>query len=68
MTLYHFAAIEYYYQSPEEENHEKTHHQFILTRQYLRAPIFGISLRNAINNFKQKETDNMNLDVSEGGF
>ena len=29
--------------------------QFILTRQYLRAPIFGISPSYAINNFKQKE-------------
>jgi outer membrane receptor protein involved in Fe transport len=42
--------------------------QLILTRQYLRAPIFGISLSYAINSFKQKEPDTMNLDVSEGGF
>ena len=42
--------------------------QFILTRQYLRAPIFGISLSYAINSFKQKDPDTMNLDVSEGGF
>ena len=42
--------------------------QFILTRQYLRAPIFGISLSYAINNFKQKDQETMNLDVNEGGF
>ncbi len=42
--------------------------QFILTRQYLRAPIFGISLSYAINSFKQKDPDSMNLDISEGGF
>jgi outer membrane receptor protein involved in Fe transport len=42
--------------------------QFILTRQYLRSPIFGISLSYAINNFKLKDQDTMNLDVSEGGF
>jgi len=42
--------------------------QLIMTRQYLRAPVFGISLSYAINNFRQKEPDSMNLDVSEGGF
>ena len=30
--------------------------------------IFGISLSYAINDFKQKDKDTMNLDVSEGGF
>ena len=42
--------------------------QLIMTRQYLRAPVFVISLSYAINNFKQKEPDSMNLDVSESGF
>jgi outer membrane receptor protein involved in Fe transport len=42
--------------------------QLIMTRHYLRAPVFGISLSYAINSFKQKDPETMNLDVSEGGF
>lgn len=42
--------------------------QFIKTRQYLRGPIFGISLSYAINSFKQKDPGTMNLDVGGGGF
>ena len=42
--------------------------QYILTRQYLRGPIFGISLSYAINSFKQKVPETMNLDVGGGGF
>lgn len=48
--------------------HLESTNQVMTTSQYLQGPIFGISLSYALNNYKQRGPDNMNLDVSEGGF
>jgi outer membrane receptor protein involved in Fe transport len=48
--------------------HLESTDQKITTSQYLRGPIFGISLSYAINNYRQRTSETMNLDVSEGGF
>lgn len=39
-----------------------------VTRQTLRGPIFGLNVSYAINNFKQRGGDEINMDFSEGGF
>ena len=39
-----------------------------ITRQTLRGPIFGLNVSYAINNFKQREGDDIRMDFSEGGF
>jgi outer membrane receptor protein involved in Fe transport len=48
--------------------HLESTNQKITTSQYLRGPIVGLSLSYAINNYRQRSSDTMNLDVSEGGF
>ena len=42
--------------------------QYILTRQQARSPIFGLNISYAINNARQRQSDQIRMDFSEGGF
>jgi outer membrane receptor protein involved in Fe transport len=46
----------------------ETPDQYLLTKFKSRSPIFGISLSYAINNYKQRNPDEIKMDFSEGGF
>jgi outer membrane receptor protein involved in Fe transport len=48
--------------------HIESPSQKMLTRQYLRGPIFGLNLSFTINNYRQRGGDEIRMDFNEGGF
>jgi hypothetical protein len=56
------------FQTQRREDIIETDDQYILQKRKASSPIFGISLSYAINNAKQRGSDEIRMDFSEGGF